>query len=259
MKRIFTARGDRAREWDERHAANEASRNRGRKNYWNAIHAAENDMVEQIRGMLPHSENLTIHAQVGSSDGWEILIGNSEGHPAENEPLTWSYRIMLNDDGTVWRKTSSWSGLDATTLDSVTLLRNTVDTIEAINRTDWTDILNTAQPDYKDYKEPEPYGDEYNGVRPDFDAEDLKDTCEEIVGDKHKAILSKTRDHKFDMYYFITHVTPKFISYISIFVNRVDSDNSIDETLDQYGHDGRNSFTNFAAKISKDWEVVDVG
>jgi len=92
--------------------------------------------------------------------------------------LAWSYDVDFNTDGEVTRKTSSWSGLSATTEEQMTSLRQTVSAIEFLNDVDWEELVDIDMPAYEDYYDPNDKKPEYH----DFTAELKEAELEDIVG-----------------------------------------------------------------------------
>ena len=92
--------------------------------------------------------------------------------------LAWHIDLKMDYDGNLLKETSSWSGLEATTMDNIKDLRQTVDALEEINTMDWAPLMNRALPSYHEY---------YDGAieHPDyqnFDQELAEAELEELIG-----------------------------------------------------------------------------
>ena len=151
-----------------------------------AYREAEDAIINPIREYLERklSRYSALKFEIDVRRGWEIrgvdifIRCNERNKFDEDVALAWSYDVTLNKDGTVNRKSSSWSGLSATTEAQMNSLRQTVSALEWLNDVDWADLMDVTMPDYGDYydrndKRPE---------RADFERELLEAELEELVG-----------------------------------------------------------------------------
>lgn len=67
--------------------------------------------------------------------------------------LSWRIDLKMDYEGNLIKETGSWSGLEATSMDNIKELRQTVDALEEINTMDWTPLMTRALPKFSDYYE----------------------------------------------------------------------------------------------------------
>lgn len=125
-------------------------------------------------------EAFFINVQAGWNDGWEVRVGQENHHSARTiDALSWDMSISLEDDGSVKRATSSWSGMNAVTQDQVNELQEIVRVLGELNSMDWSTILNMSKPNYSDFVT---MSDPKYEKHPDFDAEMMDAQLDELVG-----------------------------------------------------------------------------
>lgn len=114
--------------------------------------------------------------------GLSVEIGNDRGGPRRtpNASLTWSWKATLDKDGEIKKESSSWSGLEAVTMEQVTDLKMCVEQLEIINSMDWKQLLDVSLPRWEDYITNE--GIEDLGPKPNFDQELLDADLESAIG-----------------------------------------------------------------------------
>lgn len=108
-----------------------------------------------------------------------VCVGSNNNRVhAENKALSWSWEVSLKDDGSVDKKSSSWSGLQATTEEQIESLYQTADALYILNGLDWLDIFNVTLPDWKDYITEK----SSIGERPKFEADIRAAEIAELIG-----------------------------------------------------------------------------
>jgi hypothetical protein len=115
-----------------------------------------------------------------SNRGVEVKVdcGDNIGSRTENSALRWSWTVSLDDDGNAKKKTSSWSGLEATTKAQINQLKETVNALEILEGIDWNHMLNVTLPEYDDYitvRERKPN-------RPNFESDIFDEELKELIG-----------------------------------------------------------------------------
>lgn len=66
--------------------------------------------------------------------------------------LSWSYTLTIDSEsGELLRESNSWSGLSATTPESLESLQQTLDALKDLYNTDWKSILSVKRPEYGDF------------------------------------------------------------------------------------------------------------
>lgn len=208
MKIVVTAarRDDIIRRRDEYDAA--AARNKAKEQDANRrFRQAQLDVFsaaeQEIRRQLgDRAKNLDIRIDQSWSKGLEVRIGNSSGSPRReaNASLTWSWTAKLNDEGEVIKESSSWSGLEATTMDQIVDLKLCVEQLEAINTMDWKAILDRTTPSWRDYQVKDL---EDIGQRPNFDQELAEADIEDIVGTNTLVKMGQGRNYRGQVYFQI--------------------------------------------------------
>lgn len=94
--------------------------------------------------------------------------------------LSWGYEVYLLD-GEVVRETSSWSGMNAVTLQQIEELEQSVAALKEIAVINWYTILDKRLPKYNDYiKTPDP---SYES-KPNWNAELAEAELEDIIGER---------------------------------------------------------------------------
>ena len=109
----------------------------------------------------------------------EVYIRCNEHSKFEDSSaLSWSFDVGLDSNGEVTRKSSSWSGLKATTIDQMKSLRQTVEALDFLNEVNWDRLIRIDLPkygDYYDFEDRAPKGEDW--------ATQLKEAeLEELIG-----------------------------------------------------------------------------
>lgn len=72
----------------------------------------------------------------------DICISINNGRPQSNQALNWQIDYIRKDDGSIFVETNSWSGLDVTTIDKISDLKESVRVIEKLSKINWVVIFN---------------------------------------------------------------------------------------------------------------------
>ncbi|MCM1223253.1 MAG: hypothetical protein NC548_53255 [Lachnospiraceae bacterium] len=216
--------------------------------------AVENEIRRQLGDRVG---NLVIRVESRWGHGLSVNIGNSTGSPRRdpNASLTWSWSAYLGKDGEVTKESSSWSGLEATTMDQIADLKICVDQLEAINTMDWKSLLDRSLPDWKDYMVRDL---EDIGPRPNFDQELMEADIEDIVGQNVLVKMSEGRNYHGSVYCQIIRDSGSQYTVREVpasYVEQVNSGkparglsgplNTIDDLVKEYGDTIRVRKTNF--------------
>lgn len=189
MKRIIVAasrRDDiirRRDEYDRKKANNEAIQRKQYDAYaydQSRVFAGVEDAIRTQLGDKLGELNINVDSRFGAL--LSVKIGNDLGGPRRdpNAALTWSWEATLKKDGTVDKESSSWSGLEAVTMEQVQDLKRSVEQLEIINSMDWKQLLDVSLPNWEDYIDDSQLED--LGPRPDFDTELMEADLEDGIG-----------------------------------------------------------------------------
>lgn len=190
-------------EYDAAAARNKAKEQDSSRRFRNAqdevFTAVENEIRQQLGD---RAGNLIIRVESRWGHGLSVNIGNSSGGPRRDPTasLTWSWSAYLNQEGEVAKESSSWSGLEATTMDQIADLKVCVDQLEAINTMDWKALLDRSLPEWKDYMVTDL---EDIGPRPNFDQELMEADIEDIVGQNVLVKMGQGRNYRGAVYFQI--------------------------------------------------------
>ena len=169
---------------------------------------AVGERIEQGLSRFTLSE-FHVRADQTFSDRIEVRVSCNEGSLFDKEKaLSWSYNVVLDNDGNVKKETSSWSGLQATTPQQLDSLRETLEALEYLNSIDWMDYLNVTLPDYREYVTDRMPS---RRDRPNFEAMEKEAVVEELVGTNtgiHGKALENT-GFRGKGYYVIVGETPR--------------------------------------------------
>lgn len=189
MKRIIVAasrRDDiirRRDEYDRKKANNEAIQRKQYDAYaydQSRVFAEVEDAIRTQLGDKLGELNINVDSRFGAL--LSVKIGNDLGGPRRdpNAALTWSWEATLKKDGTIDKESSSWSGLEAVTMEQVQDLKRSVEQLEIINSMDWKQLLDVSLPNWEDYVDDSQLED--LGPRPDFDTELMEADLEDGIG-----------------------------------------------------------------------------
>lgn len=267
MYRIVARSADEIRrardDWEAKSAANTESYNRSNKRYSDAVRGATGVLVGRVKDMLgEYANGLTINVNRSFGEGYELIIQNDELKLHDpGQALTWRYDVSVDDDGNIKKESSSWSGLNATTPESLADLNHTVQVLTAINNIDWTPIVKAVPPKFADYKEDAPYPDVSTRNRPDFESELLAASLEEVEGNPNKAIYAKpgTMNGQVGVYLFIERITPKFVTYVDVNDRQAETYGGIREAYENFkSMPERIKLEKLSSLLGNDFSVVDV-
>lgn len=185
--RILASRRDdilkRRDEYDAKAARNKAIRDEQYSRFNQAQNSVFKSVEDKIRQQLGDKiGELYIKVDTRFGRGLQVQIGNSDGGPRRdaNASLTWSWNASLDENGNVKKESSSWSGLEATTLEHIQDLKLCVEQLEIINTMDWSELLDVSLPNWKDYideSQMEPLE-----PRPNFDYELFEADIADAIG-----------------------------------------------------------------------------
>lgn len=185
--RIIASRRDdiikRRDEYDAKAARNKAIRDeqydRFSKAQKDVFSSVENEIRRQLGDKIGE---LYIRVDTRFGSGIQVQIGNDRGGPRReaHASLTWSWSAFVDENGNVKKESSSWSGLEATTMDQIQDLKICVEQLEIINTMDWGKLLDVSLPSWRDYIDDSQM--EKLDPRPDFDRELLEADLEDAIG-----------------------------------------------------------------------------
>lgn len=162
------------------------------------------DAIRNKMGDLLGELNININLR-GFGKMVQVEVGNDLGSPrrSDNASLTYSWKATLDKDGQITKESSSWSGLNATTMEQIEDLKICVQQLEILNSIDWYEILNVDVPEYQDYiTENNP---DWDRDKPNFDRELFEADIEEAIGQR-RLLLAKNgvgRYYRGDVYFGI--------------------------------------------------------
>jgi len=173
-------------DYEARNKAYEENRNAAYRNYEGAKANVFAPLEKVLRDALgADADNLSIKFAESYGDLIQVKISNSQGYGHRRDPeasLTWEWKATLNPEtGEVKKESSSWSGLEATTMDQIEDLKKCVRQLEIINTLNWEEILNVSIPEYSDFVD---NSIEHPGQRPNFEQELVEADIEEAIGQR---------------------------------------------------------------------------
>lgn len=205
--RIVASRRDDILKRKQEYEAAEARNHAKYKEASERFQKAQNDVFavveEEIRRQLGDKiGELEIRVDERYGSGLEVNIGNDHGGPrrSPDASLTWRWSARLDKEGNVVKESSSWSGLEATTMEQIQDLKICVEQLELINTMDWAKLLDVTLPDWKDYQVRDV---ENLGPKPDFNKELFEADLEELIGRNVLVKASHGRDYRGYVYYQI--------------------------------------------------------
>lgn len=174
---------------------------------------------------------------------------------SDDTALSWDVSVRIDEEGQVQRESGSWSGLKAVTHEQIKNLEQSVAIIKRIDAMDFSDVLKTELPQFKDYvKSPYP--------QKDYDDQEYKSRIalaelEELVG---KPVLVKGVAHESSpwrtgtkVYYLLRAATGAMFTVSSLPCYNVDGvtdKSTIDRWMDTFQFRIRKS--TLAANILRD-------
>lgn len=199
--------------WDENAAQSKKRYEEQKSSYRKAMHAVIDPIKEQIEVGLSKFNLLdfqvTVKPTLSRDDSLEIRVFCNQNRLFdETSALSWDYSALVSD-GEVKSESGSYSGLTATTPESLASLKQTVEALSYLNAQDWVSILEKELPNYDEY-----ITEEVPGNRPDFESqikeEELRSYIGQDIAFKGKPIEKlgmATRNQ--DFWYIIKRETPK--------------------------------------------------
>lgn len=172
-----------------------------------------------------------------------------------NDTFKWDYRAGFTEGGEIESETNSWSGMNATTVDDIAILRQTVDALEYLISIDWNSLLNVTLPELDTY---------YNSLPERPESENFDDllaeaTLDDIVGQNKAILVERFNEFYYPLWIKIIKSTDKFYVISTgpdVYNNKIDESAVKNYDFDKYG-----SF-----KVKKDKlipvepiEIIDLG
>lgn len=178
-----------------------------------SLYETVNNKVDELLSSV--KLNYTISTSQSCDLGLETVINVNENNLFDlDKALSWSFTVKLGDDGTIIKKTSSWSGLQATTEAQLNSLKQTVEALVILNSIDWKSILTVILPKYEDFVTvPSPTNRSFEFKQQLFEF-DINDT----VG-KYKAIKGANGSGKYrncEVYYVILSETNTMYNVVEL-------------------------------------------
>jgi len=145
-------------EWDDRQTAQKAQYD---EEYGN-LKSKEKEICDSVTAEVSsylsgiNLEGLIVRTEptyFNRDKGVEVTVDCNDrfGGRGENTALRWSWTVKIDSDGTPKKKTSPWSGLEATTEAQIGQLKETVSALEILNSIDWNQLLNVELPQWEEY------------------------------------------------------------------------------------------------------------
>lgn len=210
--------------WDENLAQSKKRYEEQQSSYDEAMHAVVNPIKAQIEADLSKFDLLDFQVKVGPTfnreDSLEIRVFCNQNRLFdETSALAWDYFVSLSN-GQVKSESGSYSGLNATTPESLASLKQTVEALSYLNAQDWASILQKELPDYLEYvTEQVPYN------RPDFESQIKEEELKEYIGQDiafrgqpiEQLGMAARRNATQNFWYIIKRETPKkyFVTWFS--------------------------------------------
>jgi len=205
-------------EWDARNA----EQNRKYEAQYAEFNRVQSEIFDNIKVQISDAlsrVNLNLEINVDTNFGKNVRVyvkSNDNRIHAEDKALSWTYEVSLNENGTADKKTSSWSGLQATTDEQIESLYQTADALYLLNNMDWTALLTVTLPKWSDYITEK----SSIGQRPDFEADIRAAEIAALIG-ANKLIKGSTpsgkgrRGHS-TVWFLIVSETPKQFKIVEI-------------------------------------------
>lgn len=124
----------------------------------------------------------------------------------DNSTLRWSYEVDFDSNNEIRNATNSWSGMNATTVDDIAILRQTADALEYLISIDWKALLDVKLPDYNTYWGNLPEQPE----RENFSDSLAEATLEEVMGQNNAILVEPFNDYYSEVWIKVLKATNKF-------------------------------------------------
>ena len=205
-------------EWDAETARRDAIREEESAKY----HKAQDELIAPIDyeisqalnkfNLLEFDIDVTPSSDYKGGRGVEVRIRCNDRKVHDvNSALSWDWRVNLDDEGNIVKESGSWSGLNATTEESMNSLRQSVQALEYLNSVDWGNLLDVTMPSFKDF-----FTDlGPRGQKPDFNKQIEEAELEEYVGSDTLLLGNSLVDYEsrwnrsVPTWYIILRETPK--------------------------------------------------
>lgn len=241
--------------WQKEFDAKRAIYDEQHNAYYNAckdvIESKKNEIRNAI-GRENYSERLNIRIDMWDMNKIEIRISYADDIFNKAKALSWNYDVDVNTDGTVIKKSSSYSGLQVITDEQVEDLEITLNLIKALNKIDWYDIVKSLYVDYP------VWSDYITAKQPEVINWTKEITFASIADTIDKNILVKgTGTRGGTIYYKVIRATTKQYEVISIdgyYVDRAknDDNDTVEKCVERYMntyHTNRISKENFYDRV----------
>lgn len=207
--------------------------NKQRQSYLNDMKIRADQLVDEVRAALPDTKlDLNIYAEPNYTSltdmTYQITIRDENNLSNSNKPLSWSWSVMLNEDGDVIKESNSWSGLNATTAENISILKDIVNVLQALNDIEWKSILSKVPvPNYAEYvTETDP---KYDSNKPNFDRELLEADIDDIIGKNVGVLTTDGKYYKGNVYRLIVSESSAQFNVYEIPEYKIDQSKDIAE------------------------------
>lgn len=173
-------------EWDAETDRRDAIRKEERQRYKKASDAVIAPVEYKLSSFLRKFDALDFEIDGEIAGGYRgsrglefrIRCNESRVHD-ENSALSWNWSVSVNSEGDIVKDSGSWSGLNATTEENMKSLRQSVEALEFLNSLNWSELIDVATPEYRDYfTDQEP-----RGSRPNFETQMKEAELESYIGE----------------------------------------------------------------------------
>lgn len=181
-----------------------------KKSYHKATADYEADIADSVMSHLSGIKiNLDIEVNLRYHN-FSIRVSHGEINDRDTASLRWNYTVEFNPfTNEIEKETNSWSGLQATTVDQVDDLKESVKAIEILVNMNWDNIVASAMsqsPKLEDYiTMNNPQYDEHE----DYDSQILEEQLKPLIGSDN--IVKFKNGYK-----FVVKSTPKFYYVIPL-------------------------------------------
>lgn len=208
--KIIANRKDEILRRKEEYESEFRSRKEQHQNQHNMYRRAQQEIFDSVQSaVLAELQGIDLDLQVNVGNNFgdiKVGVSSNEGNVhGEDKALSWTWTVVLDDEGTISTSSSSWSGLQATTKEQLESLRQTVTALEILNDIDWGTLLNVTLPAYREYitvSDPS-----YDPNKPNFDQELREIEIEEAMGKRILLHGKPIRMYRGRVWYGITRET----------------------------------------------------
>lgn len=190
-------------DWDARNSAQRAKHDAQYADFNSQQRAIFNSIKQEVLNAIG-SSSINLDVKVDTNSNWknpgvEVRVSSEQNnvHGAD-KALSWDWKVTLDSEGNPSKESSSWSGLQATTVTQLKSLKETVRVLETLNDIDWHTMLTVTLPDYQAIvTEPSTIGE-----RPKFDQDIFDAELLELIG-SNTLVKGTNRDGRGTVYYII--------------------------------------------------------